>query len=198
VRPERALIPLVAVALAIFGTSRVMEGVDPGPAKASGDSSSSGGDRGSDHGDGGKRSRETHSFFSPAGMRDLKELLAKEGGPEARISLFRVQENDAQVFLRKGNGGGMLVLERGPKVKFRASSPAAVPGGFTLRQLDPRAPQRIGDAIARLSKASLADVDYMVFNTNPIDREGSWEVFLATGDHTHFHADAHGRNVTRP
>ena len=202
-KPERFLIPLLAVVLAAFGTSRVMESVDPGEPHAA--TASDSGDGDGDHGDGksaGKdkeRKRETHSFFSPSGMRDLADLLRREGGPEARISLFRIQAGDAQVFVKKSSeSGGLLVIERGPKVKFRTTSPVSPPGGFSLGKLDPRAPQRIGDAIARLSKATLADVDYMVFLINPITNEGSWETFLASGDHTHFHADAHGRHVTRP
>jgi hypothetical protein len=201
VKPERLLIPLVAIALAVFGTSRVMESIDPGKATADSKSSGGGGGGGDDQGDGDGKdggSRETHTFFSPAGMSDLKELIRKEGGPEARVGLFRIQASDAQVFLRSGEGGKMLVIERGPKVRFSGTSPAATLSGFTLRKLDDRAPRRIGNGIARLSHASLADVDYMVFLVNPITGEGGWEAFLSTGDHTHFHADAHGRKVTRP
>ena len=202
-KPERVLIPLVAVVVAVFATSRVMESVDPGPLRAQSTSGKGGGD----HGDGGngrgdhheRRSHETYSFFSPAGMRQLTGLLRREGGPEGQITLFRVQAGEAQVFLKKGGGsGGLLVVERGAKVKFRTESPVSPPGGFGISKLDPRAPQRIGDAIARLSKASLADVDYMVFLINPIENVGSWEAFLSNADHTHFHADAHGRHVTRP
>jgi hypothetical protein len=205
VKPERALVPLLAVVLAVFGTSRVMESVDPGAPRASASSDSdSGSGGGGDHGDRKKergdheKSHETHSFFSPAGMRDLAGLIRREAGPEGRVSLFRVQAHDAQVFVKKGSGGSMLVIERGPKVKFSGSSPAAPLGGFSLSALDPRAPERIGDAIARLSSSTIADVDYMVFLINPVTHEGSWEAFLTNGDHTHFHADAHGRHVTRP
>ena len=201
-KPERALVPLLAVVLAVFGTSRVMESVDPGTPRASASSNSGGDGEGDDHGDrkGGKRERtkETHSFFSPAGMRDLADLIRREAGPEARVSLFRVQAHDAQVFVKKGSGGSMLVIERGPKIKFSGSSPAAPLSGFFLSALDPRAPERIGDAIARLSSSTIADVDYMVFLDNPVTHEGSWEAFLTNGDHTHFHADAHGRHVIRP
>lgn len=207
-RPERVLLPLLAVVLAVFGTSHVMESVDPGPLRASGFSGSGnngdsgGGNKkggGKSKGDRKERSRESHSFFSPTGMRELVDLIRHEAGPEGRITLFRVQANQAQVFVkRSATSGGMLVIDRGPNVKFSTTSPASPPGGFSPRKIDPRAPERIGDAIARMSDASLSDVDYMVFLINPVTGEGSWESFLATGDHTHFHADAHGRGVTRP
>jgi hypothetical protein len=203
VKPERVLIPLVAVVLAVFGTSRVMESVAPAtPHAASASDSDGGGGDGEGDGKGGhkkERKRETHTFFSAAGMRDLIALIRKEGGPEGRVSLFRIQANDAQVFVKSSSTeGGMLVIERGPKVRFKGTSPVAPPGGFSLGKLDVHAPQRIGDGIARLSNATLADVDYMVFLINPVTGDGGWETFLATGDHTHFHADADGRHVTRP
>jgi hypothetical protein len=204
VRPERALIPLAAVVLAVFGTSRVMESVDPGPLRASSFSDSGGDGKGERRGDGDRkgetkeRSRESHSFFSAAGMRELVDFIRSEGGAEVRVSLFRIQANQSQAFVRSGSGGGgMMVIDRGPTMKFRAESPTAVPGGFTLGKLDPRAPARIGDAIARLSDATLADVDYMVFLLNPVTGEGGWDAFLTNGEHTHFHADAHGRHVQR-
>jgi hypothetical protein len=208
VRPERLLIPLAAIVLAAFATTRLMVAIDPGEAHPTGlphDTAESLKDQvrkvtggGGDHGDGGGRpSRETHSFFSRAGVRDLERLIAKEAGPESRVSLFRLQSDQAQVFTRAGSGGKMLVIERGPKVKFSASTPVATPGGFSLRDLDPNAPGRILGGIARLSHASANDVDYMVFSTNPIDREGRWDAFL-TGTATHFAADAHGRHVTQP
>jgi hypothetical protein len=196
----RIVVPVAAVALAVFATSHVMESVDPGPPRASA-SSGSGGSGDGTNGKGDRereKSHETHSFLSPAGMRDLAGLIRREAGPEGRISLFRVQSEQAQVFVKKGSGGSLLVIERGPKVKFSGNSPAAPLGGFFLSALDPRAPQRIGDAIARVSSATIADVDYMVFLINPVTHEGSWEAFLTNGDHTHFHADAHGRHVTRP
>jgi hypothetical protein len=201
VRPERLLIPLAAIAVAVFATSRLMVAIDPGeahPTGLSGDSRKALG-RGGGGGDtgGGDKSRETHSFFSRAGVRDLQALVAKEAGPEARVSLFRLQASQAQVFTRTGGGGKMLVIERGPKVRFSASTPAGVPGGFGIRSVDPSAPRRILAAITHLSNASAKDVDYMVYSLNPIDRTGGWDAFL-TRTATHFHADAHGRHVTRP
>jgi hypothetical protein len=206
VRPERLLIPLAAIAVAVFATSRVMVAVDPGEAHPTGlphdtakslkDEVRGTLDRGGDH-TGGGRSRETHSFYSRAGIRDLQALVAKEAGPEARVSLFRLQSSQAQVFTGSGGGGKMLVIERGPKVRFSASTPTGIPGGFGVRDLDPAAPRRILAAIARLSKASANDVDYMVYTISPIDRTGGWDAFL-TRTATHFHADAHGRHVTQP
>jgi hypothetical protein len=99
--------------------------------------------------------------------------------------------HDEPVVARSGD------LAAVPRVKFRATTPVVTPGGFSLRTLDPDAPARIVAAIARLTHGSPRDVDYMVFSTNPIDRDGRWDAFL-TGGATHFAADAHGRHVTRP
>jgi hypothetical protein len=211
VRPERFLIPLAAIALAVFATSRLMVAIDPGesrPTGLSGETAESlkdevrritGGEDGGRRRDGdrGQRSRETHSFFSRAGIRDLQRLVAEEAGPEARVSIFRIQASDATVFARSGRGGKMLVIERGPKVKFSASSPTGVPGGFGIRTVDPDAPRRILVAIARLANASANDVDYMVYSVSPIDGTGRWGAFLK-GTGTHFAADAHGRQVRQP
>ncbi|HKP89174.1 MAG TPA: hypothetical protein VJT75_04290 [Thermoleophilaceae bacterium] len=208
-KPERLLIPLAAIAVAIFATSRLMVAIDPGeahPTGLGGDTAKSaekairkatGGGDGNGDGGGKGGSRESHSFFSRAGMRDLQRLVTEEAGPEARVSLFRIQASQAQVFTRSGSGGKMLVLERGPKVKFSASTPAGIPGGFGIRSVDTSAPSRILVAIARLSDASANDVDYMVYLVSPIDRTGRWDAFLKRGA-THFAADAHGRHVTQP
>jgi hypothetical protein len=37
----------------------------------------------------------------------------------------------------------------------------------------------------------------MVYSVSPVDGTGRWDAFLARGA-THFAADAHGRQVTRP
>lgn len=209
-KPERFLIPLAAIAIAIFATTRLMVAIDPGeahPTGLGGDTAKSleeqvrkatGGGSG-DRKTSKHRSRETHSFYSAKGVRDLQRLIRQAAGPESRISLFRLQSDQAQVFTRAagGSGGKMLVVERGPRVKFSATTPVATPGGFTIGTLDPNAPGRILAGIARLSHAPASRVDYMVFSTNPVDREGRWDAFL-TGGATHFAADAHGRNVTRP
>jgi hypothetical protein len=204
VKPERLLIPLAAIAIAVFATSRLMVAIDPGEAHPTGItgaySDTVDGKPRKAGGDQKERERstlESHSFFSRAGMRDLQRLVIKEAGPEARVSLFRLQASEAQVFTRSGGGGKMLVVERGPKVRFSASTPAGVPGGFGIRSVDPGAPTRILGAIARLSDASANDVDYMVYSVSPIDRTGRWDAFLKRGA-THFAADAHGRHVTRP
>jgi hypothetical protein len=207
VRPERFLVPLAAIAIAVFATSRLMVAIDPGEAHPTGltgaYSDTADGKpakaKHREHGAGKHRSRETHSFYSAKGVRDLQRLIRQAAGPESRISLFRLQSDAAQVFTRAagGSGGKMLVIERGPRVKFSASTAVATPGGFTLGALDPKAPARILAAIARLSHAPPSGVDYMVFSTNPIDREGRWDAFL-TGGATHFAADAHGRRVTQP
>jgi hypothetical protein len=206
VKPERLLIPLAAIAIAVFATSRLMVAIDPGeahPTGLSGETANSLKEEvrratgGGDGKEGGRSSRESHSFFSRAGMRDLQRLVTKEAGPEARVSLFRLQASEAQVFTRSGGGGKMLVIERGPKVRFSASTPAGVPGGFGIRSVDPGAPRRILVAMARLSDASANEVDYMVYSVSPIDKEGRWDAFLKRGA-THFAADAHGRHVTRP
>ena len=206
-KPERLLIPLAAIAIAVFATSRLMVAIDPGEAHPTGltgaYSDTADGkprkEKGDDHGDRKKASHETHSFFSSSGVRELQRLIRKEAGPESRVSLFRLQSDAAQVFTRAagGSGGKMLVIERGPRVKFSASTPVAAPGGFTLGALDPNAPGRILGAIAELSHAPASRVDYMVFSVNPIDREGRWDAFLTAGA-THFAADAHGRHVTQP
>ena len=207
-RPERFLLPLAAIAIAVFATSRLMVAIDPGEAHPTGLSgetakgfkdqvrrATGGGDDDDEGGD--ERSRETHSFFSRAGVRDLQRLVIEEAGPEARVSIFRLQSREAQVFTKSGGGGRMLVIERGPRVRFSASTPTAVPGGFGIRSVDPDAPARILTAIARLSDASAGDVDYMVYSVSPIDGTGRWDAFLTRGA-THFAADAHGRHVTRP
>jgi hypothetical protein len=206
VKPERFLIPLAAIAIAVFATSRLMVAIDPGEAHPTGITGAysdtadgkprRSNDGGKDHG-GNKSSRETHSFFSRTGMRELQDFVAKEAGPEARVSLFRIQADQAQVFTRTGNGGKMMVIERGPRVKFSASTPTGVPGGFGIRSVDPDAPRRIVAAIGGLSDASAKDVDYMVYTVSPIDGEGRWDAFLTKGA-THFAADAHGRHVTQP
>jgi hypothetical protein len=205
VKPERFLIPLAAIALAVFATSRLMVAIDPGEAHPTGITGvgsdtvdgkprkAGGGDRGGS----GRGSHETHSFFSGAGMRDLQRLIRKEAGPEVRVSLFRLQSDQAQIFARAGSSGKMLVVERGPRVRFSATTPVATPGGFSLRALDPNAPRRIVTAIARLSHQPASRVDYMVFSTNPVEPEGRWDAFLSGGA-THFAADAHGRDVTQP
>jgi hypothetical protein len=195
VRSERLLIPLAAIAIAVFATSRLMVAIDPGEAHPTGLPHASA--IGADREGGTKGSRETYSFYSPSGMRQLRKLILTEAGPEARVSLFRLQASQAQVFTRAGRGGKMLVIERGPRVRFSASTPTGVPGGFGVRDLDPRAPGRILAAIARLSDASAKDVDYMVYSVSPIDATGRWDAFLTRGA-THFAADAHGRQVTRP
>jgi hypothetical protein len=213
VKPERLLIPLAAIAIAVFATSRLMVAIDPGeshPTGLSGETAESfkdelrkvtggggGGGGGRSEGGGGKSSRESHSFFSGAGVRDLQRLVTAEAGPEARVSIFRLQASQAQVFTRSGGGGKMLVIERGPKVKFSASTPTGVPGGFGIRSVDPSAPKRILVAIARLSSASANDVDYMVYSVSPIDETGRWDAFMTRGG-THFAADAHGHHVTQP
>jgi hypothetical protein len=203
----RFIVPLAAVVLAIFGTSRVMESIDSGPVGVSGSTGlsigsgdSNGGDEDGgdeDGGDGRQKgdgdSRERRSFFTPSGMRALVDLLDDQG---ERVTLFRLQADAAQVQMaRRGGGGAMVVVEPGPDIRFRTETPVAVPGGFEARELDPRAPQRIRSAIREHSRAP---IDYMVFLVNPVTRESGWEAFLANGDHTHFHADADGRNVTRP
>jgi hypothetical protein len=206
VRPERFVVPLAAIVLSVLGTSRLIEAIDPGADRASGQGPSIAADeRRSEPGSSKRgekrrrRARRPSSFLTPAGMRQLKALLASEAGAGGRVTLFRVQAGAAQVhFARRGGGGGLLVIEKGPRVRFRASTPVAVPGGFRLRDLDPYAPSRVGSEIARLSSASLADVDYMVFFFGLAGQGGGWEAFLANAEHTHFHADAHGRNVTRP
>jgi hypothetical protein len=207
VTSARFLVPLAAIVLAVFGTSRLMESIDSGPVGVTGgtglsvggggDGSNGGGDGGDgeggdrERGDGG--SRERRSFFTPSGMRSLIDLLEDQG---ERVTLFRVQENAAQVQMaRRGGGGAMVVVEPGPNVRFRAETPVAVPGGFEARDLDPRAPSRIRSAIRERSRSP---IDYMVFLVNPVTGEGAWDAFLRNGDHTHFHADADGRNVTRP
>lgn len=212
-KPERFLIPLAAIAIAVFATSRLMVAIDPGeahPTGLSGETAESfknelrkvtgggggGGSRGGD-GDDGKGSRETHSFFSGAGVRDLQRLVTEEAGPEARVSIFRLQASQAQVFTRSARGGKMLVIERGPRIKFSASTPTGVPGGFGIRSVDPSAPRRILAAIPQLSNASANDVDYMVYSVSPIDGTGRWNAFLKR-DATHFAADAHGNHVTQP
>jgi hypothetical protein len=210
VRPERFLIPLAAIAIAVFATSRLMVAIDPGeshPTGLSGETAESFKDQvrrvtGGGGGDGdrekrGQGSRETHSFYSAAGVRDLQDLVTEEAGPEARVSLFRLAADQASVFTRSGRGGKMLVIERGPRLKFSASTPTGVPGGFGIRSLDPSAPGRVLTAIARLSGRSAKDVDYMVYSVSPIDGTGRWNAFLA-GSGTHFAADAHGRHVTQP
>jgi hypothetical protein len=211
VRPERFVVPLAAIVLAVFGTSRLIEAIDPGADRASGEGRSvaaderppepGSSDRRGERKRGAKpRRHRSSSFLAPTGMRQLKALLASEAGSGGRVTLFRVQADAAQVHVarRGGGGGGLLVIEKGPRVRFRASTPVAVPGGFSLSELDPYAPSRIGSAIARLSSASLADVDYMVFVSGLAGNPSSWEAFLANAEHTHFHADAHGRDVTRP
>jgi hypothetical protein len=195
VRPERLLIPLAAIAIAVFATSRLMVAIDPGEAHPTGLPHASAIGTGREGGT--KGSRETYSFYSPSGMRQLRKLILTEAGTEARVSLFRLQASQAQVFTRAGRGGKMLVIERGPRVRFSASTPTGVPGGFGVRDLDPRAPGRILAAIARLSDASAKDVDYMVYSVSPVDGTGRWDAFLTRGA-THFAADAHGRQVTRP
>lgn len=157
-------------------------------------------EKGDDHGDHKNPSRETHSFFSRSAVRDLQRLIRKEAGPASPVSLFRLQSHAVQVFTRgarAGSGGKMLVIERGPRVKFSSSTPVATPGGFTLGALDPHAPGRILTAIARLSHAPVSRVDYMVFSVGLVDHQGRWDAFL-TGDATHFAADAQGRHVTQP
>jgi hypothetical protein len=210
VNPTRLAIPALAVALSVFGTSRLMAGIDPIRASAAADKvrtpgrepAAGGHGERAKGGDRGQRTtdREPRSFLSPPGMRQLRALLQSEAGRGGRVTLFRVQSDAAQVQVARGDraGGTLLTIERGPSVRFRISTPVAAPGGFAPEELDAEAPQRIGTAIARLSDATLADVDYMVFLVSPIDRSGGWEAFLANADHTHFHADAHGRNVTRP
>jgi hypothetical protein len=205
VKPERLLIPLVAIAVAVFATSRLMVAIDPGEAHPTGlphDTAESLKDEvrraiGSDRKGGGNRSRETYSFYSPSGMRQLRRLIEREGGRDGRIPIFRIQSDQAQVQVARGRGGKLLVIDRGPTVKFSTSTPVASPYGFRLSQLDVQAPRRILTAVARLSKASAKDVDYMVCTLNPIDGTVAWDAFL-TVTATHFHADAHGRHVTRP
>jgi hypothetical protein len=207
VRPERFLLPLAAIALAVFATSRLMVAIDPGEAHPtaitgahSDNPSDSGGKAGRKPG-GRKRHRKQpgggHSFYSPAGVRSLQRLIRKEAGPAAVVSLFRLQAEEAQIFTRTGNGGRMLVVERGPRVRFQATTPIGTPGGFDPSFLDVNAPRRILAAIARIAHVSERNVDYMVFSTNPVDRGGRWDAFL-TGGATHFAADSHGRRVTRP
>jgi hypothetical protein len=201
VKPERALLPLAAIVLAVFATTRLMASIDPGEAHPTGlgvaaDQLGTGDAKAGKRGGGGP-SRETHSFYSPSGMRQLRALIRREGGPNALVPLFRVTPDQAQVQLAKGGGGRLLVIERGPKVKFSVSTPVAAPGGFRLRELDTGAPKRILAAVRRLSEASANDVDYMVFTVSPIDRTGGWDAFAARPP-AHFHTDAHGRHVTRP
>ena len=198
-KPERALLPLAAIVLAVFATTRLMASIDPGEAHPTGL-----GPARSDTADGKHRKRggegqrgETDSFYSPSGMHRLRSLIRREGGPEALVPLFRITPDQAQVQLAKGGGGRLLVIERGPKVQYAVSTPVAAPGGFRLGQLDTGAPKRILAAVRRLSEASANDVDYMVFTVSPIDRTGGWDAF-ATRPPAHFHADAHGRHVTRP
>jgi hypothetical protein len=209
VKPERVLLPLLAVALAVFGTSRLMESIDPGQVRASGLSEQTlerldrerkrrvrqGERRGKRE---KRRASELHSLLSPAGMRELKTLIRREA-KRGDVTLFRVTANDAQVHVARPTGGGMLlVLERGPSVRFRTPTPVGIPGGFPLGDIDVYAPRRVGAGIARLSRATLADVDYMVYLVNPVTREGQWNAFLGDPAHTHFQADAHGRGVTSP
>ena len=204
-KPERLLVPLAAIAVAVFGTSRLMVAIDPGEAHPTGlphDTAESlkgevrraiGGDRRG----GGRGSRETYSFYSPTGMRQLRKLIQAEGGYEGRIPIFRIQSDQAQVQVARGRHGRVLVVDRGPSVKFSVSTSVAISNGFRLSQLDVQAPRRILTAIARASDASPKDVTYMVFSTNPIDRAGRWDAFV-TESAMHFAADAHGRHVTRP
>jgi hypothetical protein len=224
VKPERLLVPLAAIAIAVFATSRLMVAIDPGEAHPTGLTKKTIGDLQSELRNAGKpgaaerlrrelergagagmRERdgtprgETYSFYSPKGMRQLKSLMEAEGGRGGRVALFRIQSSQAQIQVGRGGrqGGAILVVDRGPSVRFRTPTPVLGAGGFSPAGLDPRAPGRIGRAIARQSEASPADVDYMVFFVNPIDHEGSWDAFL-TRTATHFHADAHGRHVTQP
>jgi hypothetical protein len=208
VRPERFLVPLAAIAIAVYATSRLMVAIDPGEAHPTGlsDETATGlkgevrralGGGGKDGGGERRSGRKNHSFFSAAGMRELKGLIGKEAGRGGTIGLFRLQADEAQVFTRTGHGGRMLVVERGPRVRFRATTPIATPGGFALGALDPDAPRRIVAAIVRRTHGTERDIDYMVFSTSPIDRRGRWDAFL-TGGATHFAADAHGRHVTQP
>ena len=208
-KSERFLIPLAAIAIAVFATSRLMVAIDPGEAHPTGLTGAysdtvdgkppkerGAGDRDRET----KASHETHSFFSSSGVRDLQQLIRKEAGAESRVSLFRLQSDAAQVFTRSAggsSGGKMLVIERGPRVKFSSNTPGAAPGGFTLGTLDPRAPARILGAISELAHAPASRVDYMVFSVGLVDHQGRWDAFLK-GDATHFAADAHGRHVTQP
>lgn len=204
-KPERLLIPLAAIAIAVFATSRLMVSIDPGEAHPTGPtgaySDTVDGKPRKAHGGGRKRkrrsSRETYSFFSPSGMRQLRRLILDKGGAEARLPIFRIASDQAQVQIARGRGGRLLVIDRGPQVKFSTATPIASPFGVRVTQLDVNAPERILTAIARLSGAPAKDVDYMVFTLSPIDRTGSWDAFLVASAR-HFHADANGRHVTQP
>jgi hypothetical protein len=224
VTAARILIPLAAVALAVFATSRLMSAIDPGsvghPTGLARDTvrgllgDSDAGYLKIDPGKAGRAlrreaeregsgkppaaARETVSFFSRSGMRRLKSLLEAAAGRGGRASFLRLTADQAQVTVARAgrSTGEHLVIERGPSVRFRTPSPIIAPGSFSPREIDAAAPHRIGLTLARRSDATVADIDYMVFSLDPIEHRGGWEIFLArTG--THLHADEHGRGLVR-
>jgi hypothetical protein len=126
--------------------------------------------------------RERPSLLSERGTSAaLRELRSAAKG---KAITLRVDRERITVVAE----GNVLIYDSEGKLQ-KLPGPPSVPIGFSLDDVDPRAPARIDGALREKGER----LDYLAFVINPVTDEGRWSVFAKGGKS--YSADASGRNL---
>jgi hypothetical protein len=183
----RALVPLLVIVVAAFGSIRLMDSV--GPDIAGSGSSSTGTPAPIDASSKG-------SLVKAANFAKVLVAIRKDFGSEAKVVNLRMEPARVDVQVPQGTRAVLVQYDSNGDQRFRTeigSDLSKNPNAASITRIPANAPQRIMKKIAKKTGQPVDDLSYMVITTFG-DGVG-WYVSLKKGEQTTWRAELDGSKV---